>query len=222
MTRAGAGASGGSPSTAADAEPAQPKAAAEPEPQPKVEPQPEQGVSGSQSPAEPAPGAATGDGGVRGPVPAAHGSGGGWDLVLRIAGVVIAVVAAFASGTFELLLTTMRAGDLATVWRGDAIGSGHGPLLGVSVLLAIVGNYGIAWFAVSTTRRRWALGPPWALWTLLMLIAAGVRTPEGDYLLGGENWIALVMILVGSLTFAAYAYRMILKGPAARPPDRRG
>jgi hypothetical protein len=137
----------------------------------------------------------------------------GWDPVIRIAGVVIATVAAFVSGALELLLTTLRAGDVVSVWGGHEIGSGGGPLLGLSILLAVVLNYGIARFAVTTTDRRWAVGPPWALWTLLMLFAAGVRTDEGDYLLGGENWIALVTILVGSVTFAMYSYRMILKGP---------
>ena len=135
----------------------------------------------------------------------------GWDPAIRVAGVVVSIAAAFLSGAFELLLTTLRAGDFGTVWRGDAIGSGGGPLIPVSVVLAIVLNYAIAWFAVSTTRRRWALGPPWALWTLLMFAASGVRTHEGDYLLGGENWVALVMILVGSLSFAVYSYRMILR-----------
>ncbi|MGX6602365.1 hypothetical protein ACWKSP_09560 [Micromonosporaceae bacterium Da 78-11] len=135
----------------------------------------------------------------------------GWDSTIRVAGVVISIVAAFVSGVFELLLTTMRAGDFVMVWRGDAIGSGGGPLIPVSILLAVVGNMAIAWFAVHTTRRRWALGPPWALWTLMMLAASGVRTAEGDYLLGGSNWVALVMVLVGSLSFAVYSYRMILK-----------
>jgi hypothetical protein len=44
-----------------------------------------------------------------------------------------------------------------------------------------------------------------------MLFAAGVRTSEGDYLLGGDNWVALLMILVGSLSYAVYSYRMILR-----------
>ncbi len=135
----------------------------------------------------------------------------GWEPIIRGAGLVIAVLAALISGFFEIALSTLRAGDVVSIWRGDAIGSGGGPLLGVSILLAAVLNYAIAWFAVSTTRRRWSLAPPWALWTLLMLGAAGVRTTEGDYLLGGENWIALVMILVGSLTYAVYSYRLILK-----------
>lgn len=44
-----------------------------------------------------------------------------------------------------------------------------------------------------------------------MLAAAGTRTTEGDYLLSDSNWVALVMILTGSLTFAVYSYKMILK-----------
>ncbi|NMO50465.1 hypothetical protein HH310_04565 [Actinoplanes sp. TBRC 11911] len=135
-----------------------------------------------------------------------------WEPILRIAGVVIAILAAFLSGVIELLLSPLRAGDFVSVWRGDSIGSGGGPPIPLSIVLAVVLNYVIAWFAVSTTGKRWALGPPWAVWTLFMLIAAGVRTREGDYLLSGDNWVALVMILLGSLTFAVYAYRMIMRG----------
>ena len=135
----------------------------------------------------------------------------GWEPIIRLGGVLVAIVAAFVTGVLELFLTTLRWGDLTTIWRGDSIGSGSGPLLGVSILLAVVGNWAIAWFAVSTTGRRWAMGPPWALWTLIMLLAAGVRTHEGDYLLSGNDWIGLVMILAGSLTFAVYSYRQILK-----------
>jgi hypothetical protein len=54
-----------------------------------------------------------------------------------------------------------------------------------------------------------------------MLVAAGVRTAEGDYLLGGTNYVALAMILIGSLAYAIYTYRMILKRipPAAGKPN---
>jgi hypothetical protein len=125
------------------------------------------------------------------------------DRAIRIAGLALAVLAAILSGLLELFFTTLRVGGFP---------------IGVSILMAVVGNAAIAWFAVSTTGRRWALGPPWAIWTLMMLVAAGVRTTEGDYLLGGEDYVALVMILVGSLTFAVYAYRIILK----RAPAPRG
>ena len=86
--------------------------------------------------------------------------------------------------------------------------------IGVAVLAAVVANLALCWFVMSTVGRRWALAPPWAVWTLIMFYAAGVRTTEGDYLLSGDNWVALVMILVGSLTFAVYTYRAILKRPA--------
>ena len=131
--------------------------------------------------------------------------------IVRAGGVVVSVVFAFVSAVLELLLSTLRAGDFVSIWKGEPIGSGHGPLIPLAVVLAVVGNIGLAWFAVGTTGRRWALGPPWALWTVVMLIAAGVRTHEGDYLLSGTNYVALAMILIGSLTFAIYAYRMILK-----------
>ena len=145
-----------------------------------------------------------------GPVPSGDSD---WEPFIRIGGLVVAIAAALVTGVLEVLLSTLRAGDLGTMWRGAPIGSGGGPLLGLSILLAAVGNYAIGWFAVGTTGRRWALGPPWALWTILMLFAAGVRTREGDSLLSGDNWVALVMILVGSLTYAVYSYRMILKAP---------
>ena len=122
------------------------------------------------------------------------------DITLRVAGVVITLLATIFSGLLEIFLSTLRVG---------------GVLTGVSIPLAVVTNVAIAWFAITSTGRRWALGPPWALWTLMMLAAAGIRTTEGDYLLSGDNWIALVMILVGSLTFAVFSYRMILKRVSA-------
>ena len=123
------------------------------------------------------------------------------DRTIRAAGLVISLLAAVLTAALELFLTPLRLGGVP---------------VGVSILLAAVANPAIAWFAVVTTERRWALGPPWALWTLLMLAASGLRTDEGDYLIGAEDWVALVMILVGSLAFALYAYRMILGRRTAR------
>ena len=61
------------------------------------------------------------------------------------------------------------------------------------------------------------MAPPWAVWTGIMFFAAGIRSTEGDYLISGDNWVALVMILTGSLAFAGWTYRMILR----RPPVTR-
>jgi hypothetical protein len=123
------------------------------------------------------------------------------DRTIRVAGVVISLLATILTAALELFLTQLRLGGVP---------------VGVSILLAAVANPAIAWFAVTTTERAWALGPPWALWTVLMLAAAGIRTDEGDYLIGASDWVALVTILVGSLAFAFYAYRMILSRRPAR------
>ena len=120
------------------------------------------------------------------------------DRTVRIAGVLVSVLATLVTGVAEVMLTTWRIAGVTT---------------GVSIPLAVLANLAIAWFAVTTTGRRWAVGPPWALWTLIMFFAAAVRTEEGDYLLGADDWVGLVMILVGSLAFAVHAYRLIMRGP---------
>lgn len=123
------------------------------------------------------------------------------DLSLRIVGGVLATLAALLSGLLELFFVPLRAGGL---------------LLGLAALAAVPINVAIAWFAVRTVGRRWAIGPPWALWTLLMFFALGVRTSEGDHLIFGDNWAALVLMTLGSVAFAGYAYRLIVRGPSAR------
>jgi hypothetical protein len=129
------------------------------------------------------------------PAPEERAESRALDRTLRVAGGVISLIATILTAALELFLTQLRLGGVP---------------VGVSIMLAAVANPAIAWFAVTTTERRWAPGPPWALWTLLMLAATGVRTNEGDYLIGAEDWVALVVILVGSLAFALYAYRLIL------------
>ncbi len=118
------------------------------------------------------------------------------ELAVRVGGIVVVVAATLVTALAELYLTPLRVG---------------GTPIGVAILFAAVANWALAWFAHTTTGRRWAMGLPWALWTLIMLLAAGVRTTEGDYLLGANDWVALVMILVGSLSFAVSSYRAILR-----------
>lgn len=115
--------------------------------------------------------------------------------VVRVAGLVVTLVATVVTALVELYLTPLRVFGVPT---------------GASVLFAAVANWGLAWFVLRTTRRRWSVGLPWVLWTVIMFFAAGATTAEGDYLLSESDWIALVMILVGSLVFAVFAYRMIL------------
>jgi hypothetical protein len=133
---------------------------------------------------------------VEAPAPAQRRSGAVADTAVRAGGVVVVLAATVVTAVAEFYLTPLRLGGVP---------------VGVAVPFAAVANWGLAWFALTTTGRRWAMALPWALWTVIMLFAAGVRTTEGDYLLGGSDWVALVMILVGSLSFAVYSYRVILR-----------
>jgi hypothetical protein len=131
---------------------------------------------------------------------------------LRAAGVLVSVLATLVTTWLELELSVLRVGGVTGLFRGELdVWAGAGQLIGLAIPVTIGVSLALAWFAVTTIGRAWAIGVPWALWTLLVLGAAGTRTTEGDYLLGGDNWVALVMILVGSVTFAGYAYRMIMK-----------
>jgi hypothetical protein len=125
------------------------------------------------------------------------------DLALRVAGAVLAVAGAVLTAALELLLASLRVG---------------GALVGVSALLAVVANVALSWFANDTVGRRWAVALPALTWFGLMIVAAG-GTAEGDFLLAGDNWVGLVMIIAGSMAFAVMAFRAILAAP---PRGRTG
>lgn len=136
----------------------------------------------------------------------------GWETVIRVGGILVSIVATVVVTVIELELSVLRVGGVTGLFHGDfAVWAGSGALIGLAIPVTVAANLALAWFATTTIARNWAIGVPWALWTLLVLGAAGTKTTEGDYLLGGDNWVALVMILVGSLAFAVHAYRMIMK-----------
>ncbi|WP_319459439.1 hypothetical protein [Micromonospora sp. RTP1Z1] len=120
------------------------------------------------------------------------------DLALRVAGGLIAVLAGLLSAVLELLLATVRVG---------------GQLVGVSVLVAIGAGIALSWFAHETVGTRWAVVLPALPWFALMAVAS-VRTTEGDLLVSGDNWVGLVMIVAGAMTFAVMGFRQILAPPS--------
>ena len=123
------------------------------------------------------------------------------DAGLRLAGGLISVVAAVVTGLLEIGLSSLRVG---------------GTLIGVSVPVAVAANLALAWFAHRTVGAKWAVALPWVAWTALMFLAAGFRTTEGDHLFYGENWVALPLVLFGSVAFGGYLYRLILSSTPLR------
>ncbi|GGN55505.1 hypothetical protein GCM10010112_06420 [Actinoplanes lobatus] len=130
----------------------------------------------------------------------------------RAAGITVVLVATLVTAFLEIQLSALRVGAVGSLLAGDSPYEGSGFALPLAVPLAVGANLALAWFAL-TTVGRWAVGLPWALWTLVMLAASGVRTDGGDYLVGGANWVFLVTMVAGSLTFAMFSYRLILKPP---------
>jgi hypothetical protein len=119
------------------------------------------------------------------------------DLLLRLAAGAIAVVAAVLTGGLELMLATLRVG---------------GQLVGLSVLLAVLANLALSWFAYHAVGGKAAVALPALVWFALMVPAAG-GTSEGDYLLAGDNWVGVVMIIAGAMTFAVVGFKLIMTPP---------
>jgi len=125
---------------------------------------------------------------------------------LRVAGGVIAVVAALVTALAELMIAPLRIG-------------GH--LIGVAVVATVVANLTLGWFAYTTVGRKWAVALPAVAWMVLMFTASG-RTTEGDLLLvgpaggalvDGNSWVGVCMILAGAITFAVVGFRLIVAQP---------
>ncbi|WP_091654314.1 hypothetical protein [Micromonospora pallida] len=121
-----------------------------------------------------------------------------FDLALRVVGGALAVFGGVLTAVVELVLAGVRVA---------------GQLIGVSVLVAIVANVALGWFAHATVGRRWAVVLPALPWFAMMVVAAG-RTDEGDVLLSGDNWVGLAMIVAGAMTFAVLGFRLMLAPPA--------
>ncbi|PZG14620.1 hypothetical protein C1I95_21315 [Micromonospora craterilacus] len=120
------------------------------------------------------------------------------DVGLRVVGGLVAFVAGAATAVLELLLAPLRFG---------------GYLVGAAVLVAVVANIALSWFAVEAVGRRWAVALPAVPWVVIM-VAAADRTTEGDVLLVG-NWVGLTLVVAGAMTFAVMAFRSIVALPPA-------
>lgn len=137
------------------------------------------------------------------------------DKALRVAGGVIAVLAAVLTAVLELLLTALRIG---------------GELVGISIVVAVAGNLVLGWFAYTTVGRKWAIALPAVAWLGVMLVASG-RTAEGDLLLvgpsggkviDGNSWVGITMIFAGAIAYAMAAFRLMLIPPPPRPSADQG
>ncbi|MEV8513956.1 hypothetical protein [Dactylosporangium sp. NPDC051484] len=147
---------------------------------------------------------------------ASAGSGGGrrelppeWahrlDVVITVAGLIVATLLAAALAIIEALYSPLRIG---------------GVRVPVSLLMALVTNPLLGWFAYVTTGRRFAAILPAAAWCVIWFRAAD-RTSEGDMIITNDNWVGLLTLIVGPLAFAIGIYVSAMRQRTAprRPSD---
>jgi hypothetical protein len=127
-------------------------------------------------------------------------SGAAW---LGWVGLVIAVGLAVVSAVWEAFLTPVG-------WHWGSGGQAHFVRLPVALVCAVAGNAGLAWFTRAVTGKTLAVLAPFAAWTVPMVLAAG-RTREGDLVLTSNNWVGLVTMFAGALTFAVAAYWLTMR-----------
>ncbi|GII21102.1 DUF6113 family protein [Planosporangium mesophilum] len=133
------------------------------------------------------------------PAPPA-GPGPAW---LAWVGALVATALAFVSAVWEAFLT-----PLALHWSSG--GHAHSVRVPVALLLAIAGNAALAWFTHSVTGKPLAVLAPFAAWTVPIVLAASKRA-EGDAILTANNWVALVTMLAGPVSFAVTAYWLTMR-----------
>jgi hypothetical protein len=119
------------------------------------------------------------------------------DILLRVVGAVVAVWGGALLGTYATFMTAYRIGTV---------------LVPVSLVLAVVGNLALIWFAYATTGNKWLALLPGLVWAGLSFVGA-TRTREGDLVLYQSNWVGTVYLFAGSVTIAVAAYRLIVPKP---------
>ncbi|NJC69544.1 hypothetical protein HC031_07385 [Planosporangium thailandense] len=137
---------------------------------------------------------------VGAPTAPSSGAGGGW---LAWVGGVIAVGLAAMSALWEAFLTPLA-------WTWTSGGHAHYVRMPVALVLAVVGNAALAWFTRAVTGKVLAILAPFAVYTAVMLVAAG-KTHEGDLVLAANNWVAVATLIVGPTSFAVAAYWLVIR-----------
>jgi hypothetical protein len=123
------------------------------------------------------------------------------DLGMRVVGFLVALALTVVTAVYEVLYSAQFWGE----YRVPA-----------SVVAAVVVNVALIWFTVAVTGRRLAVVPVAVLWVAVMVVASSRRS-EGDLLLTDNNWVGIVTMLVGSLTYAVAGYRLVLTAFRPRP-----
>lgn len=116
------------------------------------------------------------------------------DAWLKAGGLVVGCLGAVLLAVAGAFLTPLRVG---------------GVLVPVVLPLVVAGLALLLWFTRLTTGHVGLALLPGVVWLVLSLVLSA-STTENDIVLAQNNWVAVVYLLLGSVTIGVTAYRMIL------------
>ena len=122
------------------------------------------------------------------------GSAGSVDMLLRVAGGVVAVWGSIVAALLEAFLVPLR------------IGGVRAP---VCLLLAVVGNIVLMRFAHAATGNRFVALLPGLAWFVVTIVLSS-QTAAGDTVLVGGDWVPLGLLLLGAASVAVGAYLVVV------------
>lgn len=147
--------------------------------------------------------------------PGEAGQSGVRDLLLRLAGGLLAVVGGFATGALMVLLVPLRVGDVA--WSSGPLAA-NSFRLPVAVLVAVGGGLFLVGFARRATELRWGPVLPAVGWFAMVVLALRT-TAEGDRLLAPDDWVGTLALFGGTLVLVI---GVVLGFTSPRPPAGPG
>jgi hypothetical protein len=113
---------------------------------------------------------------------------------LKIVGAVVATLLGAVLGVTEAFLAPLRM---------------VGFYVPVSLVLAVLFNPVLAWYAADVTGRKAAAALPALAWCAVWFMAAS-KTTEGDLVITSGNWVGMVTLLAGPIAFAVGVFAHVM------------
>lgn len=126
--------------------------------------------------------------------------------LIAVAGAVVALAGGLLTGVLGLILVPLRIDTPIGLVR-----------LPVAVVLVIVANLGLVWFARYTIQSRWGPLVPGAGWLLIAFTAASGSGADGSLLLLGDDWVGVLTIFGGTAAVAIGVVHALFRRPQPSP-----
>ena len=124
------------------------------------------------------------------------------NVLLRTGGATVGVLLGLVTGVWEAFLSPLYAGNFP---------------LPVAPVLAVLMNVALVWGTHYVTRHRLLTLLPGLAWFAVVLVCL-TKTSEGDLVVPDNDWMGVLVVLLGAAAWGVGGYWLIL-APAA---DRDG